>query len=130
MMVANGTASHNGHTTTGLQPPSWQQHEPPFLHSLKWQDPDTGIEHMTVIRASSAEALWQEVKTVVAMIRTVKTARPVPTLPTAGALAAAAAAHTPTEGCCAKHSVQMQRQQKDGRSWWSHKVNGQWCKGK
>ena len=38
--------------------------------------------------------------------------------------------HTP-EGWCAVNSVQMRRNEKDGRNWWSHKAeDGSWCKGK
>jgi hypothetical protein len=37
---------------------------------------------------------------------------------------------TPGEGWCPKHGVQMQPQQKEGRQWFSHKIDGQWCKGK
>lgn len=36
-----------------------------------------------------------------------------------------------TEGWCSAHNVQMRRNEKDGRSWWSHKAeDGSWCKGK
>ena len=35
------------------------------------------------------------------------------------------------EGWCSVHQVQMHRNEKDGRSWWSHKAeDGSWCKGK
>jgi hypothetical protein len=35
------------------------------------------------------------------------------------------------EGWCAVHRVQMKRQEKSGRSWYSHWLeNGTWCKGK
>ena len=35
------------------------------------------------------------------------------------------------EGWCAKHSVQMTQNHKNGRSWWSHRLaDGTWCKGK
>ena len=34
------------------------------------------------------------------------------------------------EGWCAKHSVQMHQNHKNGRSWWSHKTADGWCKGK
>jgi hypothetical protein len=34
------------------------------------------------------------------------------------------------EGWCQIHQVQMRRNEKDGRSWWSHKAqDGSWCKG-
>jgi hypothetical protein len=35
------------------------------------------------------------------------------------------------EDWCQVHQVQMRRNEKDGRSWWSHKSDdGSWCKGK
>jgi hypothetical protein len=35
------------------------------------------------------------------------------------------------EGWCQVHNVQMRRNAKDGRSWWSHQApEGGWCKGK
>ena len=40
------------------------------------------------------------------------------------------ASTTVQEGFCQKHGVQMQQTTKAGRSWWSHRQDGQWCKGK
>jgi hypothetical protein len=34
------------------------------------------------------------------------------------------------EGWCPLHNVQMQQNHKDGRSWYSHRVDGRWCKGR
>jgi hypothetical protein len=31
---------------------------------------------------------------------------------------------------CSKHQVAMKENHKDGRTWYSHQVGGQWCKGK
>lgn len=31
---------------------------------------------------------------------------------------------------CAVHGVEMRKFEKDGRSWYAHNVNGQWCNGK
>jgi hypothetical protein len=49
---------------------------------------------------------------------------PVPTPPAQG----------PTQGqdksWCAVHDVSMTLNQKEGRSWWSHKTADGWCKGK
>ena len=43
----------------------------------------------------------------------------------------ALAMHRPVTGVCPIHQVTMQLNQKDGRSWWSHRTaDGQWCKGK
>jgi hypothetical protein len=43
----------------------------------------------------------------------------------------AAAMHRPVTGLCAVHNVAMQLNQKEGRSWYSHRLpEGGWCKGK
>jgi len=43
----------------------------------------------------------------------------------------AASTAQPPEGWCAVHNVQMRRNEKDGRSWYSHQApEGGWCKGK
>ena len=34
------------------------------------------------------------------------------------------------EGWCAVHNVPMRENEKDGRSWYSHKTDQGWCKGK
>ena len=35
------------------------------------------------------------------------------------------------EGWCGKHGVAMQENHKDGRTWWSHRLqDGTWCKGR
>jgi hypothetical protein len=41
------------------------------------------------------------------------------------------AAQDQGKGWCAKHQTQMKLNYgQDGRSWYSHKVDGRWCKGK
>ncbi len=35
-----------------------------------------------------------------------------------------------SEGWCKKHGVAMKLNHKDGRTWWSHKTDQGWCKGK
>jgi hypothetical protein len=136
-MVANMPQSHNGHVTPTppLDPQAWRDDyvkthgwrtsEPPYLHSLKWQDPESGIEHMTVLRADSLEALWQEVRQVSALVKSVRVKH-------GAAQTAPQTSETSTlrEGWCAKHQCQMQQNHKDGRSWWSHKTAAGWCKGK
>lgn len=42
----------------------------------------------------------------------------------------AMAQHRPLTGVCPIHQVAMKEQEKDGRRWWSHRHDGQWCKGK
>jgi hypothetical protein len=38
--------------------------------------------------------------------------------------------HRPVTGFCPVHNVAMTQNHKDGRSWWSHKTDQGWCKGK
>lgn len=38
--------------------------------------------------------------------------------------------HKPDTQVCPIHQVEMRRREKDGRVWYSHKVDGQWCKGR
>ncbi len=52
--------------------PGWQNHEPPFLHSVKWHDPESGIEHLTVIRANDLDSLFVQVRTVTHMVKMVR----------------------------------------------------------
>jgi len=106
-------------------PADWRQHEPPFVHSLKWCDAERGVEHMTVIRATTAEELWKEVKIVQALITASRAKAPAP--PTSPAPAAQA---QPAEGWCHKHQVQMTKQRNAKGSWWSHQTAEGWCKGK
>jgi hypothetical protein len=42
----------------------------------------------------------------------------------------AAAMHRRVSDFCPVHNVQMQLNQKEGRSWWSHRTDQGWCKGK
>jgi hypothetical protein len=49
----------------------------------------------------------------------------------AATVAATVAATAPTgAGWCSTHQVPMQHNEKEGRSWWSHKTAEGWCKGK
>ena len=47
----------------------WHQHEPPFVHSVKRHDPESRIEHMTVIRADDMDELFVKVRTVTHMVK-------------------------------------------------------------
>ncbi len=43
---------------------------------------------------------------------------------------AAGAPGQQAEGWCAEHGVQMQRRERNGQTWWSHKApDGSWCRG-
>jgi hypothetical protein len=40
------------------------------------------------------------------------------------------AAASPGEGWCSKHGLQMKQTTKNGQSWWSHRTDDGWCKGR
>jgi hypothetical protein len=92
---------------------------------LRWHDPDTGIEHLTVIRSDTETDLFARVKTVAALVKHVRErhdkASPAP--------AAEAPAQTPPEGWCAVHQAQMKSRHNATGSWWSHKTADGWCRG-
>jgi hypothetical protein len=80
---------------------------------------------MTVIRADSLEALWQEVRQVTALVKSARAQQDA-----AKATPPAAAASAP-EGWCPKHQVPMTQQHNTKGTWYSHRLaDGTWCKGK
>jgi hypothetical protein len=101
----------------------WRQQEPPFLHSVKWHDLETGIEHLTVIRADDLDSLFVQVRTVTPMVRMAKQkAQDAPET------------QETLEGWCGFHNVQMTRS-KDGNGFYhkaGEKQHGKaiWCRGK
>ena len=136
MNVPQTTITHNGHQSHTVHDPeawkkardqahrnAWMASEPPYLHSLKWQDPELGIEHMTVIRATDVDTLWREVRTVMALIKASKDRA----IPVATVLSADSAR---SKGWCTTHSVQMTLHHNKKGSWWSHKTAEGWCHGK
>lgn len=50
----------------------WNDHEPRFVHSMKGWDDEHGIEHMTIIRSDTVDDLWQQVRTVVGVVKAAK----------------------------------------------------------
>ena len=70
-----------------------------------------------------------------ARLQTLLAQYPAPEAPAQGQLSPqqhnAAAMHRPVTGFCPVHQVQMKLNQKNGRSWHSHRLDdGSWCKGK
>ena len=80
-----------------------------------------GHEAMLTIRGQSPEEFQRNLAAVRGLLDAVPqnngTAQPAPSQPHG-------------QGWCAKHSVQMGQTTKEGRSWWSHKTEQGWCKGK
>ena len=105
--------------------PSWRDHEPPIVHSLKWNDAD-GIEHLHVVRADDLdEALRHILKVKVcikaAQLKAQKACDPAPT-PTPDS----------RPDWCHVHNVAMKQRGDEGKGYWhSHKAaDGSWCRGK
>lgn len=101
----------------------WRMHEPPFLHSVKWHDPESGNEHLTVIRADDLDSLFVQVRTVTHMVKICRQK----------AHDAPQAQATP-EGWFTLHNAQM-TPSKDGNGFYhkaGEKVDGKaiWCRGR
>lgn len=119
----------NGHIKDGSMVPEspptphWRHHEPAYVHSLKWHDPESGIEHMTVVRADDVDDLWRRVKTITAMVKASRTRQQehddVP-------------ADAPRDGWCVLHNVAMKQQTNEKGKWFSHydTTAQRWCHGK
>lgn len=108
--------------------PRWMHREPPFLHSLKWHDPETGIKRLTVVRATDVADMWHKVKQVVSMVKVVCERHD---------KATPEAAETPASArpdWCPVHKVTM-KASKDGDGYF-HKAGQKpagkavWCRGK
>jgi hypothetical protein len=74
-----------------------------------------GREVQVTLRDTSEERLLVRLQAVLEHF-------PVPEVPRAPA--------SRPEGFCSLHNVPMRQTNKNGRTWWSHRVNGQWCKGR
>jgi|RhiMetdeSRZDD1v2_1073273.scaffolds.fasta_scaffold283868_1 hypothetical protein len=81
-----------------------------------------GIEAMLTVRGQTATEFTANLAAVRGLLAT-----PTPQPPTQ----ASGAPQGQGKGWCSKHGVQMKLTQKDGCSWWAHKIaEGGWCKGK
>jgi hypothetical protein len=87
---------------------------PEAAFSLTLKGTLDGIEALFTVRGQTATAFQANLAAVRGLLD------PVP--PTQ--------AQTPGEGWCSTHQLQMTQTTKNGRSWWSHRHEGQWCKGK
>jgi hypothetical protein len=90
--------------------------EPAFsltLHGLL-----DGVDAMLTVRGMTAVEFTQNLQAVRGLLDA-------PQAPRAPAPAASTA-----EGWCHVHNVAMKENLKDGRSWYSHRVDGRWCKGR
>jgi len=109
-----------------LPTPHWNQTEPRFVHSIKWQERTSGIEHMTVIRSDDWSAMLAEIA---AVTRIAEAHRQVPEAdsPQGEALAT-------DPSWCGTHGEHMKKSQ-DGGGYYhkaGEKADGKavWCRGK
>jgi hypothetical protein len=101
--------------------PSWHDHEPAIVHSLKWRDAG-GIEHLHVIRADTLDEALVHLKKLKLCIAAAKSKVSEPDLP-------------PTTDSrpdwCPIHNVAMKQRGDESQGYWySHKIDGKWCRGK
>jgi hypothetical protein len=103
--------------------PSWRDHEPAIVHSLKWKDTD-GIEHLHVVRADTLDEALLHIRKVKVVI----------------AAAKAKTQQEPKENhaysdsrpdWCTIHNTQMTERSNAHGKWYSHALSaGGFCKGK
>jgi len=90
---------------------------PEATFSLTLKGTLDGVEALFTVRGQTAS----EFKTNLAAVRELLDAPAAP--PTQ-------ASSQDGQGWCSKHNVQMKENVKDGRRWYSHQIDGRWCKGK
>jgi hypothetical protein len=106
--------------------PAWQTQQAPSSVSIQWIT--GGVECRLTLRDSTDAGLFERIKKVLPRIHAkVEEDR----AKQQAAIDEATAAGKPTpESWCALHQVEMQRHTKDGRSWYSHRTDDGWCRGK
>jgi hypothetical protein len=102
--------------------PSWHNHEPAIVHSLKWHDAD-GIEHLHVIRADTLDEALVHVKKLKLCIAAAKSKVSEPDQPSTT---------DSRPDWCHIHNVAMKQRGDEFQGYWhSHKgADGKWCRGK
>jgi hypothetical protein len=99
-----------------MPPQTAPQACPEAAFSLTLKGHLDGIEALFTVRGQTAAEFQRNL----AAVRGLLDAPAAPPAPPA----------SPGKDWCAVHGVQMPLNQKDGRSWYSHQVDGRWCKGK
>jgi hypothetical protein len=100
----------------GMQPAV--QPCPEALFSLTLRGKLDGVETLLTVRGQSAAEFKRNLAEVRGLLDSPQPA------------AAPVQSSSPGEGWCRIHGVQMKENTKDGRRWYSHQVDGQWCKGR
>ena len=90
---------------------------PPFSLTLKGTL--DGHEALLTARGQTAAEFRRNLQAIRGLLDAPQVPQAGPTLPNHGA-----------EGWCSLHNVGMKENVKDGRRWFSHRHEGQWCKGK
>jgi len=129
-----GPAEHTAFTAwKAKQQPSWRDREPRHVHSVKWVDSE-GCEHLHIVRADDIDTVLKDVAVVKLCIaaakqRAAKKRQQAAQEAPQASEQPSAAEPDPQKEWCAAHNVWMTRHQKGESAWYSHKVDGKWCRG-
>jgi hypothetical protein len=117
----NGAAAHDADLDLLY---AWMPPQPPApaplpeaALSLTLKGTLSGVEAMLTIRGQSAAEFHANLAAVRGLLDPVQPAQP---LGQSGQ----------GEGWCSLHNVAMKQTVKEGRSWYFHRIDGAWCKGK
>jgi hypothetical protein len=105
--------------------PTWRQHEAPVTYTAKWRD-ESGLEQFICLRGDSLSELLPVITTITSQARSKHRQQD----PVADLQPTTTHAGEERPDWCKVHRCVMPQQQKDGRSWYSHKTAEGWCKGK
>ena len=103
------------------QTPAPAQSCPEAAFSLTLKGTLDGVEALFTVRGQTAAEFKANLQAVRGLLDKPKAPAPAVTSP---------AGPTQGQSWCPLHNVQMKENVKEGRRWFSHQVNGQWCKGK
>ena len=91
---------------------------PEALFSCTLKGKLDGIDTLLTVRGQTAEEFRHNLQQVRGLLD-----QPMPPVQ-------APASQGQDKSFCHKHQCQMKENHKEGRTWYSHQVDGQWCKGK
>ena len=101
--------------------PSWRDHEPPVVHSLKWCDAE-GIEHLHVVRADTLDEALLHIRKAKACIDAARAK--------ASEVNPRKVEDDRPQSWCAKHKTPMKQRCNTKGRWYSHQLeDGSWCRG-
>jgi hypothetical protein len=112
--------------------PGWRDQLAPLTDMFEWTDSDGHAHHLT-IRADDLDELLIQLRTVKAYIRAAKARdeKPADTQPKEEQRQAESACNEPTDPTrlwCERHQTWLNRREKNGAVWYSHKTAEGWCR--